>query len=179
MTFIPDRITNTPGVLIALITVQALSAIFFVIDVMADARYLGALAITYPHLWFEAMATLSLVAAIVFEVNYLLRLLRRKEHLENSLKLASSAIHDVIESEFENWQLTPSEQDVATFLVKGLSTSEIAEMRGSAEGTVKAHLNAIYRKSGTRNRAEMLSVLIDTMMGQPAPPKTGATAGRS
>ncbi len=179
MTFIPDRIINAPGFLIALITVQVFSAMFFVIDVMADARYLGSEAIVYPHLYFEALATLSLVAAIVFEVNYLLRLLRRKEHLENSLKLASSAIHDVIEAEFDNWQLTPSEQDVATFLVKGLSTSEIAEMRGSAEGTVKAHLNAIYRKSGTRNRAEMLSVLIDTMMGQPAASRSGAASGRS
>lgn len=54
-------------------------------------------------------------------------------------------------------------------MVKGLNTSEIAAMRGSAEGTVKAQLNAIYRKSDTRNRAEMLSALIDTMMGQSEP----------
>ena len=158
---------KTPLVLIALIAAQSFCAVFFIGDVMADFRELGGFAEPQIHLYIEAIASLSLVAAIVFEVKYLMQLLRRKAHLENSLRIANSAIHDVIEAEFENWRLTPAEQDVATFLVKGLSTSEIADMRGSAEGTIKAHLNAIYRKSGTRSRAEMLSLLIDTLMGIP------------
>jgi len=29
---------------------------------------------------------------------------------------------------------------------------------------VKAHLNAIYRKSGARNRGELLSLLIDSLL---------------
>lgn len=156
---------NAARILMILIAIQAFSAVFFIVDVMSDFRELGAQAATQLHFYIESTATVSLVAAIVFEVNYLMYLLRREAHLVNSLRIAGSAVHDVIESEFENWHLTPAEQDVATFLVKGLSTTEIADMRGSAEGTVKAHLNAIYRKSGTRNRAEMLSLLIDTMMG--------------
>jgi DNA-binding NarL/FixJ family response regulator len=168
MTPPPAKKTNKHLFLIALIAVQAFSAVFFIGDVIADFRAWGfGVAAGHIHLYIETAAALSLVAAIVVEVNYLMRLLRRKEHLENSLRLAGSAVHDVIEAEFEDWQLTPAEQDVATFLVKGLSTVEIADMRGSAEGTVKAHLNAIYRKSGTKNRAEMLSLLIDTMMGGP------------
>ncbi len=44
-------------------------------------------------------------------------------------------------------------------------------MRGSAEGTVKSHLNAIYRKSGTANRGELLSSIIDTLIEErPASP---------
>ncbi len=152
--------------LIALIIVQALCAAFFIGDVLMDFRDLGSQAAAQVHLYVEAIATVGLVSGIVFEVNYLLRLLRRKAHLEVSLRIANSAFHEVIETEFESWQLTPAEQDVAMFLVKGLNTAEIAEMRGNAEGTVKAHLNAIYRKSDTRSRAEMLSVLIDIMMGR-------------
>ena len=168
MTTLPPRKTNKHLFLIGLILVQVFSTVFFVVDVIADFRAWGiGVAAGHIHLYIETAASFSLVAAIVLEVNYLMRLLRRKERLENSLRLAGSAIHDVIEAEFEDWKLTPAEQDVATFLVKGLSTVEIADMRGSAEGTVKAHLNAIYRKSGTRNRAEMLSQLIDTMMGGP------------
>jgi DNA-binding CsgD family transcriptional regulator len=60
--------------------------------------------------------------------------------------------------------LSPSEGDVAMFLVKGLDTAEIAGKQGRAEGTIKAHPNGIYRKSGTRSRAEMLSILIDSLM---------------
>ena len=152
----------------ALIAVQMFSTAFFIGDVISDLRNWGfGLAAGHIHIYIETLASLSLVAAIVLEVAYLMRLLRRKEYLENSLRLANAAIHDVIEAEFEGWNLTPAEQDVATFLVKGLSTSEIAGLRGNAEGTVKAHLNAIYRKSGAKNRAEMLGLLIDTIMGTP------------
>ncbi len=51
------------------------------------------------------------------------------------------------------------------FLVKGFGISEIAELRSLAEGTVKAQLNTIYRKSGTQNKSKALSVLLNSMMG--------------
>jgi len=42
-------------------------------------------------------------------------------------------------------------------------------MRGSAEGTVKSQLNAIYRKAGVGNRGELLSLLIEELMDRRAP----------
>lgn len=159
----PPKISFPLG-LALLILVQSACVLFFIADVIEDFRATpgdGSL-----HLGIEAVAALCLLAGIVFEVRYLFDLLRRKSLLERNLKLASAAIHEVIQAHFEAWKLSASETDVATFLVKGLSISEIAEMRGCAEGTVKAHLNAIYRKSDTRNRGELLSLLIDSMMGQ-------------
>ena len=73
----------------------------------------------------------------------------------------------MIESHFDDWTLTASERDVAGLMVKGLSIAEIAQVRGSAEGTVKAHLNAIYRKANARNRAEVLSHIMDTLIDKP------------
>jgi len=154
-----------PLVLIALIAVQVFCAAVFLGDLLADSQIPEMSASDRLDLYIEAAASLGLVAGIVFEVRYLLDLLRRKTHLEDSLRAANAAVFDVIAAEFDSWSLTPSERDVATFLVKGMSIAEIAALRGNAEGTVKAHLNAIYRKSGTRNRAEMLSHLIDVMMG--------------
>jgi len=150
-----------------MVAAQVLSAGFFAVDVIGDLANRGLIASRDWHLDFEILATVSLCAAIVFEMKYILNLLRRKAHLELSVSIASTAIHDVIEAHFDKWQMTPSERDVATFLVKGLSTAEIAEMRGSAEGTIKSHLNSIYRKSGTRNRAEVLSLIIDSLMDGP------------
>lgn len=163
----------TSGVLIGLITVQSFSATIFLGDLLADiqAGEFGTGA-DGRHFWLEAIGTLSLIAAIIVETRILMWLLRRQAHLENSLRTAQGAIQDVIDTEFAAWRLTPAEQDVANFLVKGLSTAEIARMRGSAEGTVKAQLNAIYRKSGASNRAEMLSLLIDNLMGT-APSEDG------
>ena len=61
----------------------------------------------------------------------------------------------------------PEMKPTAALMVKGLSIAEIAKVRGSAEGTVKAHLNAIYRKAEARNRAEVLSNIMDSLIGKP------------
>lgn len=156
-----------PYGLILLVLVQILCALFFAADIIADFRETADLTTTRWHLYVETIATLSLCAAIVFETRFILMLLRRKAHLEHSVSIASSAMHDVIEAHFDLWHLTPSERDVATFLVKGFGIADIARMRGSAEGTVKSHLNAIYRKSETHNRAELLSLIIDSLMAKP------------
>lgn len=159
----PPR-SRMPATLMILIAVQTFCAVFFLGDVIEDLRATGLSGLLHPYLAVEAAATFSLVAAIAVELKVLLGLLRRKAHLENSLRVAGAAVQDVIDAHFDAWALSPSERDVATFLVKGLSTADIARLRGSAEGTVKAHLNAIYRKSDTRNRADLLSVLIDSLM---------------
>ncbi|MBC7740336.1 MAG: helix-turn-helix transcriptional regulator [Candidatus Saccharibacteria bacterium] len=68
---------------------------------------------------------------------------------------------------FRGWHLTPTEQDVASFTIKGCSIAEIARLRGSAEGTIKTHLNAIYRKSGVTGRAQLVSVLVEDLLQTP------------
>jgi len=76
---------------------------------------------------------------------------------------------------FSDWGLTVAERDVALFAIKGLSTLEIASLRGTAEGTVKAQTNAIYRKAGVNGRPQLLSLFIedlmdDEMLPTPVPP---------
>lgn len=126
------------------------------------------------HLVPEALASLALLAGIAVQLLYLKQVLQRKASLERSVGLASSALQAVIQSHFDDWKLTASERDVAALMVKGLSISEIAQVRGSADGTVKAHLNAIYRKANARNRAEVLSHIMDTLIDKPLldPPRS-------
>ncbi|WP_417261517.1 helix-turn-helix transcriptional regulator [Celeribacter sp.] len=152
----------TPAAMVALIAAQAFCALFFITDVLTDLGEAGGKPTT--HLLIEAMAAATLVVAIFLETRLMLDLFARKARLETSLKEASRAVFDVIEAHFDDWALSPAERDVASFLVKGLSITEIAELRGNKEGTIKAHLNAIYRKSGTRNRAELMSAVIDTLI---------------
>ncbi|PTQ75249.1 helix-turn-helix transcriptional regulator [Celeribacter persicus] len=157
-----NTLATSPFALIALIATQSFCALFFLLDVITDLGEIGGKPTS--HLLVEALASGTLVLAILMEVRMILSLMQRKARLEDSLKEASRAVFEVIESHFEMWSLSPSERDVASFLVKGFSISEIAELRGNKEGTIKAHLNAIYRKSGTRNRAELMSVLIDSLI---------------
>jgi len=174
----PARIKLTqkkPLGILALIALQASCAMFFLVDLVADFAELGGGIFTDPHLMVEAAATLTLIAAIVIEVRMLAQLRAREARLVESLDMARAAVEEVIAVQFDDWSLSPSERDVAHFLVKGLSIAETAEMRGSAEGTVKAHLNAIYRKAGARNRAELMSNLIDAMMGAEIDGRAGRT----
>ena len=156
--------TSLPALIVGLIAAQVVCAVVFFVDVLRDMSELGGMDWSMLP---EAMASVALFVGIAFEVVYLLHLLRRKASLERSVGMASAALQTVIESHFDEWKLTASERDVAALMVKGLSISEIAGVRGSAEGTVKAHLNAIYRKANARNRAEVLSHIMDTLIDKP------------
>lgn len=149
---------------ILLITVQGLCAAVFVSDAISDIAYRSE---HDWHLLVEIIASIALMLAIILETGNLFGILQRKANLERTLKNASMAVHLVIDSKFSDWSFSPSERDVAGLVVKGLSIAEIAKVRGTAEGTVKAQLNSIYRKSGARNRSDLMSQILDAMIDRP------------
>ena len=153
--------------LLGLIVTQTACSAFFLYDAVADIIADGMAAFNDVLLHVEMVATLSMILAVILEGRFLVRLLRRNAHAERGLSIASGALHDLMEQYFHEWGLTPSEADVATFAIKGLDIAEIAEVRGTAEGTVKTHLNAIYRKSGTSGRGALLGLLVDDLLSQP------------
>lgn len=83
---------------------------------------------------------------------------------EAKLKAASTAFGEHIQSRFDDWRLTPAERDVALFAIKGLNLAEIAGLRDTSEGTVKAQTNAIYRKAGVSNRSQLVSLFVEDLM---------------
>lgn len=79
------------------------------------------------------------------------------EHLSEArqqLRSAGHAYQTVIQQQFDAWQLTPSEKEVAALLLKGLSFDEIATVRATKEKTVRQQATAIYRKAGLNGRHE-------------------------
>ncbi|SNR57505.1 helix-turn-helix transcriptional regulator [Puniceibacterium sediminis] len=158
---------NASATLVLVIAVQSLCAAFYVADVVFDGIGDSWANLIKGDFFFEATAAAALVVAVIIETWFLMDLLRRKAHLERQVSVAAGAFHDVIQEHFRLWALTPSEQDVAQFTIKGMSISEIAALRGSAEGTVKSHLNAIYRKAGVTGRGGLLSLLIEDLLGEP------------
>jgi DNA-binding NarL/FixJ family response regulator len=61
-----------------------------------------------------------------------------------------SAIHD------RDAVLTPRQHEVLALIADGHSNKEIAYRIGTSEGTVKAHITAIMRVLGVRNRVQLL-----------------------
>lgn len=155
---------NSQGrVLLALILFQVICAAFFVFDVASDLQSPDGL----DHFIPEALATTCLFLGIAVEIRVLLELLRRQQRMKQGLDVASGALADVMNGYFAQWNLTEAEQDVAGFAIKGYSIAEIAGLRGSAEATIKAQLNSIYRKSGTQGRSQLVSVLVEDLLRAP------------
>jgi len=153
--------------LVALIVVQSLCAAFFLFDVVVDGLLSHNNSQTGLHLAFEIAATVVLILGIVVEIQYLTALLRINAQFEQSLQVASGALSSVIDQYFSNWKLTGAESDVALFAIKGFSNNEIAKLRGSGEGTIKAHLNSVYRKADVTSRGQLVSLLIDDLLNAP------------
>jgi DNA-binding CsgD family transcriptional regulator len=116
----------------------------------------------------EIGAALGLLVGVGMSAMLLTRSMKRQAEAEETVRIASGAFMDVIEQNFQTWALTPAERDVAMFAIKGLSTAEIAAVRNTSEGTVKAQTNAIYRKAGVSGRPQLLSLFIDELVsGEP------------
>ena len=61
-------------------------------------------------------------------------------------------------------RLSPREQEVIGLLLEGLGTADMANRLSISEHTVRDHLKRLYRKTGTRSRSELLSVLSTARM---------------
>ena len=59
----------------------------------------------------------------------------------------------------EAFGFSPSEIDVAGHLMSGKSLSEVAQARARAVNTVRAQLRSMYRKTGTRDRVQLIAIL--------------------
>ena len=112
----------------------------------------------------EIGASFGLVLGLILGAIAFHRTLHERNLAEAGLRRASVAFMELLEERFGEWGLTPAERDVALFAIKGMSTAEIAVLRATSEGTVKAQTNAIYRKAGVSGRSQLLSVFIDDLM---------------
>ncbi len=152
-------------VMIAIVLVQALCAVFFVSDILLTVAGVRAQPVSWQtRELLEIGAALGLVLGVVLGGLAFRHNLRRSRLAEERLRRASGAFMDLVEERFEEWGLTPAERDVAMFSLKGFSTAEIAALRDTSEGTVKAQSNAIYRKAAVSGRAQLMSLFIDDLM---------------
>ncbi len=153
------------SLILAILVVQALCAFFFVSDIAASVLGLRATPIAWQtRELLEIGAAVGLILGLLLGAIALRRSIRARAAAEEKLRRASAAFLDLLEERFAEWGLTPAERDVALFAIKGMSTAEIATLRSTSEGTVKAQTNAIYRKAGVSGRPQLLSLFIEDLM---------------
>lgn len=156
--------------IVLVLLIQAVCTVFFISDIVTSVLGLRAVPISWQtRELLEIGAALGLVLGLVLGTLALFRARRAVADARTRLRRAQGAFQDLLDERFGAWGLTPAERDVALFAIKGMTTAEIAQLRGTSEGTVKAQTNAIYRKAGVSGRPQLLGLLLDDLTGTVTP----------
>jgi len=148
-----------------LLIIQGISTALVVSDI--GITVLGLRARPVPWAFRETLqmlGALGLVLGLFLGALYLRRVERERRRARDQLRIARGAFGEVMEEKFTQWRLTAAERDVALFAIKGMSLAEIAGLRQTSEGTVKAQTGAIYRKAGVSGRAQLISLFVEDLL---------------
>ncbi|MEP0177119.1 MAG: LuxR C-terminal-related transcriptional regulator [Paraglaciecola sp.] len=102
----------------------------------------------------------------------------RNQHLEKVLKKSDKdlkawqdkasdllrGLGEKINEQLSEWRLSQAEKEVALFLIKGLSTREIAFYRETSEKTVRQQASQVYAKANLDNRAELAAFFLEDLL---------------
>jgi DNA-binding CsgD family transcriptional regulator len=69
-----------------------------------------------------------------------------------------------IDRQFDRWELTPAEREVALLQLKGLRHKAIAELRNTSERTVRQQALVVYRKSGLNGRSDLAAFFLEDLL---------------
>lgn len=159
------------------VVVLGLFALFFLFDIHHDLVD----GIPFSHVWHELVLFSLAIAALTWQLRTILKKdnlidLLNSELLETKCsyqewrdRTHSNAreIRGFIDQQFEAWELSPGEKDVALLLVKGLAMKEIAEIRSTSEKTVRQQATSIYKKSGLSGRQELAAFFLEDILSAP------------
>lgn len=85
---------------------------------------------------------------------------RWRERYQDTIRGLSAAIAE----QFERWELSTSEAEIAMLMLKGLGLKEIAEIRGTGERTVREQARSVYRKAGVANRSALSAFFLEDLL---------------
>lgn len=159
-----------PTLFLILVALQVICALIFVTDILFSALGLYSARLTWTtREVIEIGAGVGLVLGTGFGGALAFRSFRELRSARARIDRASGVFMTHLDTRFAEWGLTMAERDVALFALKGLSIEDIARLRQTSEGTIKAQTAAIYRKARVTGRPQLLSLFIEDMVGGDLP----------
>lgn len=151
--------------LAAVLAMQGVGMVFFLMDAGEELAHDPA----GLHPISEAVVALALAFGAFVVGQALFRSLRLVRLQQSALAVASAEFHVVMEDQFDRWKLSKAEKEIALLSLQGKDIEEIAALRGSAAGTVRAQLAKIYGKSGVSNRSQLSAVFVERLISAKSP----------
>ena len=99
-------------------------------------------------------------------LNSLKRVEDERDFYLNKVSHFKAQFNDLIDEQFKLWGLSIGERDVAILLIKGLTMKEIADLRQTAEGTVRQQAQNIYKKSHLHSRQQLSAYFLDDLFAE-------------
>jgi len=162
-----------------------ITVIFSVIMVLNMADVVTDISLGVPtwHIIEECIIVLAAGLAVVYLIIEMRKRARQLEQLTHTLSRTDQQIANItremrsarkqyselIHQQFETWQLTVSEQQVAMLLLKGLSFKEIAAVRDTREKTVRQQASTIYNKSNVEGRHAFAAWFLEDFLSTEQP----------
>lgn len=148
--------------------------IFTMVDIISDYKE----GTTWWHIVAEGIIALGSTAGIVYLIRDTFSLkhsLAEQKKSNEVLKQEAEAwriqskkyldgLSIAIEKQLSDWELTPSEKEVAFLLLKGFSLKEIADARNTSDKTARAQSTAIYAKAGVNGRSELSAFFLEDLL---------------
>jgi len=138
---------------------ETLSLMAFLLEILEAAVIFGAVAIT---------ASMAIEAKLSREegINLISKIEQAQFDGSQWRALAESYLDGLgkaIKEQFETWNFTSSEADIAMLMLKGFSHKEIAGLRGTSEATVRQQASSIYQKSKLKNHRELTAYFLEDL----------------
>lgn len=135
--------------------------IFFAYDIITD---LSVGSDSYSHIIVELVVCLAISVVLFQELKRVVSLKNEVQTEKVKTARLSGELFKVMNKQFCDWGLSPSENEVALLLIKGLSMKEISQIRQVKEKTVRQQATQIYAKSGYAGRHELAAHFIEDLM---------------
>ncbi|WP_114965568.1 response regulator transcription factor [Alkalilacustris brevis] len=160
--------------LVPVVLIQLASAAYFILKISADLFLWQVPVIPWEALEvLELLASLGLLSGLAISLALIHVSARRINRLSMQIGAVAGEFQKYMEQQFDDWQLTPTEKNVALLVIKGFSNAEIARLRGTTESTVKSQLTSIFRKTGLATRQQLTTYLIEDLMAAVEPGERG------
>lgn len=163
-TFVADR-----RFLQAVSAIQVFCGTAFTVDILYESHieffnHAPLSLVEAVHLGVETLAVVLLFYGFYASQRQLRRLCTKGEEKARLLASLRGHFDEIIDERFSGWGLSAAERDIALLSLRGLGIAEIARLRATRDGTVKAQLSAVYRKSGVAGRPELLALFMDEFL---------------
>lgn len=136
---------------------------FFIFDIVSDLIHSSD---SIFHIIIEFFVFLAISTVLYIELQHVKSLGREIKVEKSKTARLAGELFTVIQAQFSQWNLTPSENEIALLLIKGLSMKEIAAARKVKEKTVRSQATSIYAKSGYTGRHELAAHFIEDLMSE-------------